>query len=122
MPESKVFSIRVHPSNPYEAKFIEIMDVLKEEGYSNREIIVDAVLYADGKTPEMFSGERLTEAIVERMLSEFAQSIVSELEERGIAVGQMFGTPNDSGDDFTDVEHNLVKSVMARRKARGRGG
>lgn len=56
--KSRVVSARLHPEHEYEGAALDILDALIAQGYETREIITDALLHMEGRTPEMYHRER----------------------------------------------------------------
>jgi hypothetical protein len=55
--QSRIVSVRLHPRKEHEGEALRIIDEKLDEGYTLKQILVDAVLHAAGRTPEMFSQE-----------------------------------------------------------------
>jgi len=119
MAKSKVFSVRLHPSDEREARVISILDDLISKGFSMREIFTDAILRAEGYTPEMFrdTDERITRTYLETLLSEFGQDLLSQIENGTIsAKAQTDKRPSPFGDDEDeDAMRNIAQGFMNRR-------
>lgn len=113
-------SIRLHPDDPYEAKAIEVLEALQAQGFSNRQIIADALNHAAGHTPVMFkaSDDRVTPFLMERLLKDFAQDLLAQIGTLP-AAGSGETTPKrpfGNGDDEEDDAFlsNLVKGHIRR--------
>ncbi len=82
-------SFWVNPTtHPMELEFVDILKAKYQGGYKPRDIIIDAVLYAKGRTPEMFDRrnielEQLTTNIRKMLRSEFERSQETLLQEFG---------------------------------------
>lgn len=119
MADSRVYSFRAHPSNPHEAEFIKIMGELEEMGFAPRQIIVDAVLRASGKTPEMFdsvdaknvSSRMVADLLVQMqtMLQEFARDMIVNRD-------QMLGSVEDV-DNIDDDELDGIAAAWLKRRS-----
>lgn len=78
--KSRVISARLHPSHEKERDALEVFDGLRLQGFDARSIITDALLFAAGRTPEMFQREdRLTETVYQL---DHKLEILTSLEEK----------------------------------------
>lgn len=120
--KSVVISFRLHPSSDEEAKAIEIVKRLQNEGWTNRQIFTSALLEADGYKPEMFRDSKVvTQSAMVRILEEFAGDIIQEL--KGVSYQDSNSVSNKKSSPFGDdedenVAHNLAKGFMSRRKGK----
>lgn len=120
MAKSEIYSFRLHPSDDRERDAIEIIKQLQAEGWSVRDIVTDAVLYAKGRTPEMYkySDDHISRGYIENTLEGFAQHIISELRTNGFVTSeseQGKQTPFGNDED-EDMARNLANGFLARRK------
>ncbi len=86
---SKQVSFWINPtSHPTESDFLKILETQNLAGHKPREVIVDAVLHARGRTPEMYDRrsielEQLTSKIRAMLRVEFERSEQTLLQEFG---------------------------------------
>lgn len=114
--QSRNISIRLHPSDEHEAKAIEILDRLNAEGFSNRQIITDALLRADGVTPDMFrqGGDGISVAfLLERIEGMLTNAVKEMLEAMPTHVRKQTVEASGAEDD-DEYARNLAKSYIAR--------
>lgn len=98
--KSQVISARLHPSDPYEKKALEIFEARKAEGWTPRDIITDALLRSEGFSPEMFRSEG-------RM-----QSALAELEAKLGALDALEELPSQ----LTALQHAIEGSIIGLLK------
>ena len=114
---ARYISLRINPkASDYEKEFLRVLDELKEQGFSAKHVILDAVLARDGYTPEMFAESialpSLMLARMERLFDEFAKHIISSIQREGItAVSQQMTAQKG---DTTSFTRNFVKGLKSR--------
>lgn len=119
--QSVVISIRLHPDDPLEADALRIIKEWQNQGYSNREIITNAILRAEGAKPEMYSEKPtpVSRDALKETLQEFAQYIIDNV---GVAQPKArYERPRPFGDDeieITDTMQNLAQGFLNRRKSK----
>ena len=118
--KSRVISARLHPENEEEKRALNILEKKIKEGYSVRQIITDALIRADGYTPEMFSGSiSVSQGQLERTLEDFADYILQQISEKGFSVQSKVDekpSPFDNSEQDTDVMRNMAAGYLNRRK------
>ena len=124
MMQSRVVSFRLHPSDEYEAKAIEVLDYWLNEGVNIRHLLTDALLRLDGQTPEMFNSDEqaLTRgtlsAILDRKMAELRRDLADELSTLQV-VAQSDEAPstavNETESGLSPAEQNLLKGFKKRR-------
>lgn len=105
-------SARLNPINPEDKAALDIIKKLEKQGYSFKQIVVDAVLLADGRTPEMFAKTADTQGVLSRMetlLEQFAQEIIHSRPQGGI------GIPDEPGED-THFAKNFAQAFLQRQQ------
>ena len=118
--QSRVIAARLHPDNEKERDALKIFDMKRKKGFAARDIITDAILRAEGYTPEMFDGDdtTITQGQLERTLEDFARYIVEEIQANGVTAGapntQKTSPFDDDGD--MDVMRNMAAGYLNRRK------
>lgn len=115
--KSTVISIRLNPANKEDKRVLDILYALHERGFTPREIITDAILRAEGHTPEMYHDVegQVTRPVLESLLSDFAREIVESLRETGVQ-SQQKASPFDESTDDDDYARNLANGFLTRRK------
>lgn len=115
--KSTVVSIRLNPAVEEDKRVLDILNELQERGFSHREIITDAILRAEGHTPEMYheADGKVTRHLLELMLSEFAREIVDNLRQNTPQTTQK-AAPFNKGENDDEYANNLAKGYLARRK------
>lgn len=137
----KTVQFRDMPPNmypQYKAEYDALNTVrrLEKQGWNFREIVVDAINYAEGRTPEMYSGRQVSlggvdpdamrgvirdelQEFNERLLSELAQEVASEIAKVVRAKGvQALDEISSAADDGGDAELSPFAKKMARSFAR----
>lgn len=117
--QSRVFSVRLHPSDPKEKQAIEIIDALMDNQYTMRQIVTDAILHRDGASPEMFkdNGNALTLSAMEDLLTDFAAHIIREMMLKNIAVQDNLPLESGSTQEHDDeMASNMAAAYMSRRR------
>lgn len=115
--QAVIKSVRLNPINEHERAVLEIIDQLESEEYNFKQIVVDAILRANGYTPEMFARPFPNDILghLERMLEQFAHEIIQ-------ATQNMRGGGRyveDEG-ETTSFAQNFARSFIDRqRKAQG---
>jgi hypothetical protein len=117
--EAEYKSIRFNPKiHPQDKEVLNIVKSLEERGYSFKEIVVDAILRADGKDPVTFqySNQGIVPQL-EEMFSRFAQDIINHVKVGGAHIEDADedgnGKPSPFAERFT---HSFLQ-----RQQRGMG-
>lgn len=120
--EAEVFSLRLNPIHPQEARLIEIIKGWKEKGYDFKALVSDRIFRAEGVKPERYSVERMLPEMManalEPLLERFAEHIIQQLHAGGIT------TLNGEESEYTEAPSQLAKNfarsfVQRQRKALG---
>lgn len=113
-------SARLNPVNQPEADALKIIDELEQQGYSFKTIVVDAILMADGRTPEMYTSN--TQAVstqilgqLDRMFSQFAHEIISQIKRGGIQ-SVMDEDEDDSAEHKSRFAESFARSFLERQR------
>lgn len=112
--QARSYSFRLNPAFPEDADAIALIDGLLAQNWSTRQIMTDALLHADGRTPEMYSTQQqgLTaeslEAILVRCLDEYAQHTHRQPRK---AVAEV----DDDNEDVSSWTRNFAKGFVARQ-------
>jgi hypothetical protein len=118
--KSKTYAFRLHPDDEREQIAMEIIERLLSEDWTMRQIMTDAILHADGRTPEMFRGidDTMTKGYLETQLSDIANHIISELRANGMVMpSEKQGKESPFGkDEDEEMAQNLANGYLARRK------
>lgn len=110
------YAARFNPKTSEEdAKAIEIIERLKDRGFNFKAIAQDAILRADGVTPEMFSDSTSANAMligkIEDILAHFAEELISRM-------GSLPRVASEADEDSDEYELGET-SKFARNFARG---
>lgn len=85
--QAVILSARLNPvTSERDRMALEIIRRLEGEGFNFKQIVVDAILHADGKTPEMFERDQGAGQIVSRLetlLADFSSDLLRNLKSRG---------------------------------------
>lgn len=123
--KAEYFTMRLNPeTNPRDADTLRIIRELEAQGFTFKAIAQDAILHAEGRTPEMFSEPNaMTGVIIERMedtLAQFADHIIKEIDRRGVGTGQSVGSREEErGEDEPSEEAMNFARSFARRQKNG---
>lgn len=113
-------SFRWHDSDEYEARAIQIYRQLIEDGYTPRQIFSEALLRAEGYTPEMFRQQNAdpnASRLINRMedlFTDFAKEMLGKLEQAGVQARQSSTTEESADDD--EYARNIARGFMNRRR------
>lgn len=118
--EAVIKSARLNPINAQEKDALEIIEELEAQGYSFKEIVVDAILRADGRTPEMYPPNTQNTATVilgqlEQMFAQFAQEIISQVK-RGGGQPVQDDTEEDADGRPSPFAKSFAKSYVERQR------
>lgn len=105
-------SVRLNPINKEERTALEIIQRLEDEGFNFKQIVVDAILYADGRSPEMFS-KTDTQGLfahMEALLEQFAQEIIHATRRAGPAASE-----EETGGESTAFVKNFARGFLERQ-------
>lgn len=111
---ARVLSVRLNRNmDEREALALDIVEDLESKDFTLRQIITDAILRADGHTPEMFSKEeKLTPHFMRELFEDFTTYIISQ-----IRAGEFKLAENsEHGDDDTEVTQQLVNAFQNRNR------
>jgi len=119
--KAETFAVRLNPETSEQDRVtLEIIQKLQDEGWKFKQIVQDAILFAGGRTPEMFSkvaGPNLLGSI-ESLLERFADDLFSELRRRG--TGNLPDEETDTeGISATPFAKKFTKSFMQRQAKSG---
>lgn len=106
-------SARLNPINPEDKAALDIIKKLEKQGYSFKQIAVDAILHRNGYTPDMFSKTGDPQGLfaqIETLLEQFAQEIIHSKSTGGVSI-----TPDDEGDD-TRLARNFAQGFLNRQR------
>ena len=123
------FSARLHPSNEYEDRAIEVLERLLRNGFKKRQIFTDALLRLDGVTPEMFNrdGTASHDAKyildnIEGMLDELWSEMRHMLEDVRVNGSQVIQEIHDDIGDSNIGDREYAKNMINAYRQRMRGG
>lgn len=112
---TKVYPFRLNPAYEQDKVAIAIIEQKRNEGYSVRQIMTDAIVRSAGYTPEMFADYNVSvRGGFEQMLSNFAREIIESFENRFSGKPP---TPDEVGESQQGVWANtLAKGFLARQQ------
>lgn len=118
--KSKNYAFRLHPNDQREADAMEIIEALKEDGFTLRDIMTDAILRAGGRKPEMYrhTDDSISRGYIETQLEGIASHIISELRASGV-ITQVQATESRSpfgADEDEEMARNLVEGWKSRKQ------
>jgi hypothetical protein len=116
-------SARFNPINPEDRDVLAIIHELEGKGYNFKQIVTDAILRADGRTPEMYAAPQITadliKAYMNEVLPQFAQEIVSHVKRGGAVIED---EPEDAEGKPSKFAQSFANSFLERqRRAMGDG-
>lgn len=121
--KARYFTVRLNPteSNPLDADTLAIIERLMAKGFGFKSIVQDAILRADGATPEMYS--RFTSGLnlldIQSLFEKFAAEILSEVKRSGGSVRRVESQFSDDEIDDADVSPfaaRFAKSFLDRQR------
>lgn len=115
--QARYYSARFNPvTSKEDAKAIEIIDRLIAEGFNFKAIATDAILRAEGVTPQMFHNSLTANAVLisrmEDLLTQFASDLIDRM-------GSMPRSESVDYDAIEDEEIAAPSSAFARNFAKG---
>lgn len=116
---TKPYSFRLNPAYPQDKDAIDMIEHKTREGYSMRQIMTDAILFASNHTPEMYAqyGEEGSQPVnLEAMLSAFAQDIIKTIEQRMGSKKKTQVEEVDGSEDQGQWVKTLTKGFIARQQ------
>lgn len=105
-------SVRLNPINEEDRLALEIIERLEKQKFTFKQIVVDAILRADGHTPEMFAKTADTQGMLSRMevlLEQFAQEIIHSRP-------QQSGAETDEPGEDTHFARNFAQAFLQRQQ------
>lgn len=108
-------SARLNPvTSERDRAVLELIEQGAADGYTFKDIVIDAILYANGKTPDNFDRPQSNDILsgMEDLLSRFADEIVREVKNGGSVGDATFNEPEAS----TNFSRNLAKTFMQRQQ------
>ena len=110
-------SARFNPINPEDRDVLAIIHELEAQDYNFKQIVTDAILRADGRTPEMYAAPQITadliKAYMNDILPQFAQEIISHVKHGGVAIEN---EPEDTGGNPSEFAKTFAKSFVERQR------
>lgn len=112
--QAVIKTARLNPIHPTEREVLQILNKLSEQGYKFKDVIVDAVLRADGKTPEMFAKDSATPGLLN---ADYIHQLVTQAVKEAIKEANLGGPEEDNDDSqTTSFARNFAQGFMARQK------
>lgn len=106
---------RINPASSLEeAMALDYIVAQEARGFGFKQVVVDAINYRAGHTPEMFGRERDGEAVrfyglVEKLLGEFAASLLSKIQKGEI------GVADNQNDAVSSYAASFMKTARERQ-------
>jgi hypothetical protein len=122
--KAEYFSMRLNPAtNEHDAKTLAVIKREIARGFTFKAIAQDAILRADGHTPEMFSDPSAVNAAligkIEDLLTNFAEDLIGR-------IGHLPRTGDDFSSDYGDdpdepsgFARNFAKGFLQRQQNGG---
>ena len=95
---------------------LEIVERLEAEGWNFKQIAVDAILRADGRTPEIYDKPGLSMNALEPLLEQFAKEIISEIRRSGISTSKPGADSETDESEVTPFSRTFAKSFVQRQQ------
>jgi len=116
---AKYYSARFNPkTSELDAKVVEIVKGLQEKGFKFKDIAQDAILRADGYTPEMFNdgqGDSRLLFQLEGMFTRFAEELLERIGQ--LPAGRIESTVSDEPEmDNTHFAKSFAKGFLQRQR------
>lgn len=128
--EAKLFTARINPkTSPEEKAVLKIIRNKQKQSFNFKQIAVDAILRAEGYTPEMFAQNTDAQAsqiadevslklgkTFEKLLSGFAQHIIDELRKSGVNLPYEANVDTEKGETISPFAMNFARGYIEREK------
>lgn len=113
-------SARFNPINPQDRDVLAIVKELEDQGFNFKQIVSDAILRADGKTPEMYAAPMVTAQIIttymDNVLAQFAQEIVTEIKRGGFRAVAETDEDEESSEKPSKFAQSFARSFLERQR------
>lgn len=120
--KARIYTFRLNPIHEEESRVMEIIASWEQQGYTQKQLIMDRVLRCEGYTPEMFAhGDGLSPGVMQLLFEQFAEQLLN-------AIGERFSkwtrspkiseplAEDDAQEDVSQFARNFAKGFMERRK------
>lgn len=109
---------RLNPINQEESEALKILEELALEGFNFKKVVVDAILFAKGRTPEMFTRESATDHlghILEGLFQQFAEDLLKQLHAGRVRLPENVEEDAQKPDGLSAFARNFSKSLLQRQ-------
>lgn len=113
--QAVIKSARLNPATSERDKAVlEMIKQNEADGYTFKDIVIDAILYANGKTPDNFDRPQPSNILsgMEDLLSRFADEIIQKVNSGGAVIENAPDEPENS----TRFSRTFAKSFMQRQQ------
>lgn len=109
---------RLNPKNPHEREVLRILGEKEKQGYNFKQVAVDAILRAEGCTPEMFDKEPVGD-IFSLIKEAIAEAIPAALRHySGLRMQQSPDAPEEEIDEsVSEFSKSFATSYLQRRES-----
>lgn len=108
---------RLNPTtSQLDKEALEIIERLEAQGWNFKQIAVDAILRAGGKTPEMFEQSGGTVAGLEKLLDQFAKEIINEVRKGGVFTGNQQDDEDEDDIEMSPFTRSFARSFIERQQ------
>lgn len=119
--KADIYSARLNPiaQNPREIEAVRLIEEAIARGFNFKQIVVDAVLFANGRTPEMFDGQTPEFDISSASLALINATVKAALKNARFSGNANVLEDDEESDDqeLSDFTKNFAQGFIQRRKS-----
>lgn len=119
--QAVILTARLNPINPQEASALQILEEQKKRGLNFKQVAVDAINFAAGRTPEMFTRDEDKQAerfaqLTEEVFKQYADQLLDAIQNGKVRNGKPKSTEDEAGEPLSSFTRTFVKGVMQRQQ------
>lgn len=112
---------RLNPINPEEKRALDHLRKMERQGFNFKQVVVDAINYRDGATPEMFTHDdhdpmTLMEQKIERLFSQLAAELVSKIGNGEVRLSDSLEEDASRDDGVSAFTRNFARGLLQRQE------
>jgi hypothetical protein len=109
---------RLNPINQEEAEALKIIGEKEKDGFNFKKVVVDAILFADGRTPEMFTRESQTDHLghlLSDLFERFAEDLLKQIHNGRVHVSESPEEDAQRDDGLSAFARTFSRGVLQRQ-------
>lgn len=119
--QAVIKTARLNPVNPEEKRALDHLRKMERQGYNFKQVIVDAINYREGATPEMFTRDdrdpmAAMEQKIERLFSQLASELVAKIGNGEVRLSESLEEDEARDDGVSAFTKNFARGLFQRQE------